>query len=224
MSAARTHLLASVVSGAVSGIVVAVLVSAPKPEPATPTQGAEASTRSESSPERALPRVNRFRLGNLEQRVDGLADALEAKQPPAAGTENPGQSSVQAPDGESDPELGRAAELAWWDETLEAFEEERTDPTWAVRTAETFDSDLEDLSEAEGYTTISTECRSTKCRATIEWPSYEAAVTGYAALLHHDYLTNCARRTLLPEPSKERLGEPYQMTVVFDCGETVDNG
>lgn len=224
MIRARGPLLVSALGGATSGIVVALVASTLASKPDTSNQVAEPTTDSDFSAVRALPRDNRSRLGDLERRVDGLADVLEARHSVANGGDDGDDDTDRILDADLDAELGKAADLAWWDEALTAFENEETDPSWATRTAETFDHDLEGLSEAAGYTTIGTECRSTKCRSVVEWPSYVEATAKFGDLLHHDYRTNCARQTLLPEPSEEELGEPYRMTVVFDCSNNVDNG
>jgi hypothetical protein len=161
-------------------------------------------------------------LGDLEQRVNGLVAALEASPPLEKSVRERNEEAEQVAASDLDPELGKAADLAWWNRVLASFENEEIDRSWATRTAASLSDDLDLLSEAQGYTPIATECRSTKCRAVVEWPGYSEATAGFGALLHHDFRTDCARQTLLPEPSGDELEEPYEMTMVFDCRETVD--
>jgi hypothetical protein len=73
------------------------------------------------------------------------------------------------------------------------------------------------LGEDAGFSLVQTACRSTQCAAVLAWSSYDEAVQGYAALLHHPYQANCARHTLLPAPDTAEADQPYSMTIIFDC-------
>jgi hypothetical protein len=153
-------------------------------------------------------------LQHLAQRLQQLESARNAPN----GAEEDSQPQAQTHT-ELSPEAGRAAALAWWEETRERFEREAVDTPWAAATTQLFAADIAGLGEDSGFALVHTECRSTQCMAVMEWSSYGEAVQGYATLLHHPYQANCVRHTLLPAPDTTEVAQPYHMTIVFDCSE-----
>lgn len=117
------------------------------------------------------------------------------------------------------PEEARATALNWWEETKMAFEQEQVDREWAGATSQLFESDIAQLAEESRFSLVYTECRTMRCSAVVQWPSYAEASVGFDKLLHHAYEANCTRQTLLPEPSEEEADQPYETTVIYDCSE-----
>jgi len=119
-------------------------------------------------------------------------------------------------------EAAKSAELAWWDTIKTQFEQEEYDSNWAPTAENNFQQDLSDMANDSNFTLVDTDCRSKSCSVTVEFPTYSKATENFSNLLHHDYKTNCARQTLLPEPDRS-LGEaPYQATFIFDCSDNND--
>jgi hypothetical protein len=176
--------------------------------PATPATQPLPRSQTRAPVSQAQLRQHQAELQHLEQRLQQLENTRNAPQ----GAAEEAQTGA-----ELTPEEGRAAELAWWEETQRRFEREAVDTPWATATTSLFAEDLGGLVENAGFTLVHTECRSTQCAAVLEWSSYGDAVQGFATLLHHSYQANCARGTLLPPPQPEEVEQPYHMTIIFDC-------
>lgn len=76
-------------------------------------------------------------------------------------------------------------------------------------------ADLGEIAQTSSFELVQTECRTTSCLATMQWPTYGKAQAEWRKLLHHGYQANCSREITLPEPSDETA--PYQATLVLDC-------
>ena len=142
-------------------------------------------------------------LQHLAQRLQRLESIRNVSQDAVED----GQAAIQTRAAFT-PEEGRAAELAWWEETQRRFEREAVDTPWAAATTPLFAANIAGLGEASGFAPVHTACRASQCVAVLEWPSYGEAVQGYAALLHHPYQANCARHTLLPTPTAQKSSNP----------------
>lgn len=151
---------------------------------------------------------NRNELEWLKRRVAELSSAR-----PAEAVDEPLQGAGDA----LSPEQAKAAALDWWEDTKAAFAEEPVDRAWAMETGDLFMSDIDGLAADHDFVPVKTECRSTRCSATVEWPTYGEAVKTFTELLHHSYQANCVRHTLLPDPEPGDFDVPYQATVIFDC-------
>lgn len=119
------------------------------------------------------------------------------------------------------PEEIKAGELAWWDNVNQQFESEEYDSHWAPNATNNFQQDLNGLANEVEFTLVDTDCRSVRCAVTVEFPSYAQATEHFSSFLHHQYKTNCARQTLLPEPDRELGAAPYRATFIFDCSDKV---
>lgn len=158
---------------------------------------------------------NQNQLHYLEQRVDQLAVAIRSEED---SNETAAELEAQTVEmGELTPEKAQALELEWWENTRAAFEQEAVDPEWAYTTQQLFEADVAQLAEKDDFFVVETECRTTQCAVTLQWPSYDKAALGFTHLLHHTYEANCERYTLLPEPNEEDAGMPYEMTLIFNC-------
>jgi hypothetical protein len=106
-------------------------------------------------------------------------------------------------------------DLALWSSKLAEHAAQAIDESWSPEASRKLQVDLTRLAEGQGFSLIRIDCRTTSCSAALSWPSYEAAVDGFAALLHAGYEVSCARRITLPEPDDP--DQPYDGTILFDC-------
>jgi hypothetical protein len=97
------------------------------------------------------------------------------------------------------------------------FEIESTDTAWAHTASRDLQQGLQRLGDEHGYTTKSVDCRTTLCRALLEWPTYADAQRSWKAVLHESYEPNCATEVYVPPPNT--ADGPYEATVIFDCTE-----
>ena len=227
--------LAAIVSGLTSGTAatfVAMYFMATPPteepvkvefntEPAPSVHPADVSSAIIAESNRDQLQSTKSQLEKLKQRVDYLASMGNSVDTVDGGVEFSDELSLELEEPFS-PEEDRANVLAWWEETKATFHQEPIDPSWATETSEMFTVDIDELAVKSNFTAIETECRSTRCSATIEWPTYNDAMQEFTELLHHSYQANCARHTILPEPGESDLDTPYQATVIFDCAEWRD--
>lgn len=114
-----------------------------------------------------------------------------------------------------DMEAQRELELSLWSAKLAEHEAQAVDEGWSSQASRSFQAELTRLGEERGFLLVRTECKTTSCAATLRWPSFDAAVDGFAALLHAGYELGCARRTTLPEPDDPE--QPYDSTLLFEC-------
>jgi hypothetical protein len=238
MKAPSAFVLVSLVSGLVSGLVVAMTllylpqhllaVDSPgrsRPTADTPATGSGAvPTADTSAPQPMLSASTPTPVPQAPLRqYQAQLPPLERRRHPRERPHNTPRDATEDGQAQAQPivELtlkeGRAADLAWWKETQERFEREEADPQWAAATTPLFVADMADLGEVAGFSLVQTTCRSTQCAAVLKWSSYGEATQGYAALLHHPYQANCARHTLLPAPDATEAEHPYFMTIIFDC-------
>jgi hypothetical protein len=108
-----------------------------------------------------------------------------------------------------------AQALALWSSKLAEHAAEAIDEPWSSIASRKLHVDLEQLADERGFSLTRTDCRTTSCSATLRWPSYQAAIDGFSALLHAGYQVSCARRITLPEPDDP--DQPYDATILFDC-------
>lgn len=166
------------------------------------------------------------RVAELEQRLDAMAASLSRsasalEERPFDNTEPSGE---EAGADEFNIEQARAYELESWEERKQQFEREPVDRNWALATRDTFLTDMVSIAQENGLTVMDADCRTTQCKAVIEWPSYDDAAAGFNQLLHYDYQVNCGKETLLPEPPEWEAGLPYQVTMLFDCSDSRGRG
>jgi hypothetical protein len=173
------------------------LVAPALEKPRTITGG----VRSSGSEERTPTARRKF---SLEPRADVEEDGVEK------------QSS-----GPRDPEASRARRQAELDELLRSHDREPIDPRWQQEFTEAVNSNLDDLSQALGFSTVDVDCRSKTCVATLGWPTFGDALHGWEDVLVGSHRVPCARQTMLPEvpdPAKQ-----YAHKVIFTrCADRID--
>jgi hypothetical protein len=132
-----------------------------------------------------------------------------------AGLGGPSEPMPDEPPSPLEAALIEAQSLALWSSQLAAHAAEAIDEPWSSEASRKLRIDLVQLGEEHGFSLLRTDCKTTSCAAALRWPSYHAAVEGFAALLHAGYEVDCARRITLPEPNDP--DQPYDGTILFDC-------
>jgi hypothetical protein len=133
--------------------------------------------------------------------------------------EETGEAHVEHPN--PDAELTQFRAEALRNELNRAFEEEQADHQWATDAARVFHSDLQALEAVGQYTVEMVECRTSKCRAKVRWPTYDKAHANCIKLLYQSFSNNCAIHVAVPEPSDRAAA--YSGEVHFDCSELRDS-
>jgi hypothetical protein len=95
------------------------------------------------------------------------------------------------------------------------YEAEFRDAVWANTTSSMLSQDLTRLAEQTGFTAGDVDCRTTRCRVRVEWPSYDEARKKAASLATANYGVNCSKHVFYPPPDDPSV--PYSMTLDFDC-------
>lgn len=115
------------------------------------------------------------------------------------------------------PDEQDAFALESWHQRLEQHAREPIDRTWAGAAEASFSNDLASFGREAGFDVTKVECATNTCTARIAWTDFSAAQNAHGAILHYHFAKNCAR-SLAMEPA-DRPGDPYEMTVLFDCSE-----
>jgi hypothetical protein len=134
---------------------------------------------------------------------------------PAASASSELVSNPSAP-----PEGATEREIVHRDqaEFLTAHAAEARDSSWASGAELTISSTLLKLGERFGFRTGRVECRTTKCKADIEFPSQSKAIAQFSSLLHEVYEPNCTVSILLPDGAPP--DSPVAAPLRFDCEES----
>jgi hypothetical protein len=151
---------------------------------------------------RVIGREGLDRLAELERRVKELQSekARSEDGPAMAGDAEATRKRVDE----------RFAELD------RLHEQDAPDPTWSMKASEQFAGDLAKLGEKLGFSIGPTECKTTTCRAAIQYESYSAARTTMAQLVEHSYNgLNCEQGMRLAEP--EHPDSAYTAHLYLDC-------
>ena len=176
-----------------------VVTSVPASEPAGPSEAVPAA---KARPERTAAAATR-----AAPRPSAAPEVTQPDEVPDA----------EAGADELDIAMARQQELEAWSNLQVEYEREPVDRQWSVDAGEKFLTDMLAIAEENGLDVVDADCRTTRCKAVVQWPSFDQAVAGFTTLLHHQYQVTCARETLLPEPAEQEAGLPYQVTVLFDC-------
>ena len=215
-----------VISGVLSGLVVAVYFSlnSPNEDPHENTSvvlPAETKTLITTDQEtQNLARSNESKILDVQSQLDELK--RQASTNKSAQQANPPESpqDESAIYDEQTPEEAMTDEYAWWDNLKIQVELENYDSTWAPTAESNFQHDFVSLATEGEFTLVNTDCRTTRCAVTVEFPSYTVATENFSKLLHHQYQTNCARHTMLPKPDRAQGESSYQATFIFECNDS----
>ena len=148
----------------------------------------------------------------LRSRVAQLeAHAAASAAPSATSAE-----SSPAREPNPDPEVHRAELRAERDASEKAHSEEARDPAWSARQDSVMTEALKPRQTTGGFSMLRVDCRTTLCRAELEWPSFESAQKKYSEALALP-VPGCTSQILLDPPANPDL--PYRAAAMYDCTE-----
>ena len=201
----------SVFGGAVAGVIATTLVQA-----ASAQQAPVAASRAESSdPDREVEaeadalRGLRRNQRALHQRLR----ALEEEEPAATGSLEP-DPEAPSPEATMTREEATAVAREKYATWREVHAAEARDEAWARSAESRLEAALvEARGAAQSPEIIAVDCRTTRCKATLEWPSRGEAVETFQQALA--VKMGCESAILLDQPVVE--GEPYRAFAHYDC-------
>jgi len=209
------RMMATIVLGSVAGIGGGIVGNywlkndQPQPSVLQAPLPARQTSSHERAPSNAGTGAAERRLATVEQRLmsmDRARSRVPESAPPSA------TASVDSP---QDYAQLRDEAMNQWSARLQQHASEPIDATWSRSAGSSFTDDLQQIAAAQRFQVINTECRSTSCSATVQWPDYGTAVSSYTALLYQQTQIGCAREIVLPEPTNRET--PYQASVLYDC-------
>ena len=202
----KVPLVASVLSlGAGAALVLAFGAAKPKAAARTVTDDTARESGTQA-PERRAPMS--LPVAALEARIAALETQVQPPEPAADAEPEP---FPERPTDEEESRQTRAVR----DEQQRAFDAEGYDPAWSTTARSEFSQDLEALAQDKNYRVLNVDCKTTLCKATVEWPSYGEVTNTASDLLYADYRNNCTKMVFAPTPTNR--ADPYQGTVMYDC-------
>jgi hypothetical protein len=197
-------------AGAAAGVIAALVASARSDKPATGATHAQV-TEVQRAETPSAPRTPAAAAAPDLSRLMERLDALERRtgDAPDPGQER-GASSRQALEAEE------RAYLAQIRARLRAHEAEQADPGWASETSTALTGAMEAFaaSRKHGSKLHAIDCRSTSCVATMEFPSYSAAMTHFTGYVTSPFGMQCHQTAELPEQPEDATA-PYTFKVLF---------
>jgi hypothetical protein len=159
--------------------------ASPAAEEARPTKGsAPASTRT------VIVQSDTDRFRAIEKRIDGLDRPEERTAGPA---------------GPRDPEEGRRLLAEKTAELHRTYEQETQDPAWSAQAAQALSKGLDELADTLGFSLRAADCKSTRCRAVVEWRDSEAAERNLSQLAERSFPgLNCEQTVLRTNSTDSR--------------------
>jgi|GEM_PF-4281341 len=102
----------------------------------------------------------------------------------------------------------------------EQFEEELVDFTWAPKAEVNLEVGLDELQQELSFELVDSQCRTTRCNATVVFENY-ALAEQYGNQLAEVSIPglNCAQSISLPQPGDTSAG--YQANLLLDCSQQV---
>jgi len=94
------------------------------------------------------------------------------------------------------------------------FAAELVDGRWAIDAINKFQADLTSFEGAK-FKLANIDCRSTTCRALLNFESYASAQAQSRQLAERAYSYNCAKEIVMPQTAD--VDVPYQATLYLDC-------
>jgi hypothetical protein len=143
------------------------------------------------------------RLRAIEERIDGLSKAEARAAEPAAPR---------------DPEEGRRLLAEKTSELNRLHEQERPDPTWSLHAEQALSKGLDNLGGALGFSVKNAECKTTRCRAVVQWPDRDAAERSASQLAERSFPElNCEQTVLRSDPTDARVSG--MVTLYLNCSQ-----
>jgi len=205
-SARLAGFVGAVIAGALSGVVVTIVLRDPQRSPIEPQAHAAPEAASKRLPS-SDPRVQKLAREQqlLAQRLAQLEDAGTDDR---AGSREPNAEPLP------DPVAERAAVIERHRQWRETHAAEAKDPAWAAAKNEKAAAELGQAAERNGFKFVGVDCRTTWCRAEFEWPSYADASRTYSAVLHSE-MSGCQSGIYLEPPPDPTV--PYRAPAMYDC-------
>jgi hypothetical protein len=151
-----------------------------------------------------------FAQRELMDRVVALEHRGISEQPEPAPTPEMPPSVATQVDPAAVQESTRVRHERW----RSAHAEEPRDAAWSRAKSTVFNDRLGDRARASGFTVLEVDCRTTWCRADLEWPSYPAALNTYSQALHV-LVDGCESAVLLERPSDPT--QRYRSSAFYNC-------
>lgn len=143
------------------------------------------------------------------QRMEALERELDELRKEKEGDDDPAPPDM-------DPEKSRRLAEERFAELDRRHAKDPPDPSWSPKATQDLESGLIALGEELGFAVQSAECKTTSCRATVEWGDYaKADDTGFELAQRAMPGLNCVQAIRLPEPNDPEL--PYTANLYLDC-------
>jgi hypothetical protein len=143
------------------------------------------------------------RLRAVEERVDGL-DKAEARPRGPAGPRDPAE--VRRLVAERTAELNRI------------YQQEAPDPAWSVQAEQALSKGLAELGETLGFSLKDADCRTTRCRAVVEWRDGAGAERNVPQLAERAFPGLECEQTVLRTDSTDSRGAATA-TLYLNCSD-----
>jgi len=190
------------------GVVLAVAFGGGKSK-ASPRAKADSAEQAEQPRSQAVAAAAPVAVAVLEARLAALETQVRAPAP-----SEPAREPDPLPERPTAEEESRQT-VATRDAQQQAFDAEGYDPAWSNEARSAFNQDLTTLAQDKNYRVLNVDCKTTLCKATVEWPSYGEVRNTVSDLLYADYHNNCTKMVFAPVPDNQ--ANPYQGTVMYDC-------
>lgn len=202
--------IALVLAGGLTGAIVTIGVGRVRATgvPAAPTSSVRL-TEVSTDPGDRLEKLS-FAQRELTDRVVALEHRGILEQPDLVPTPEKPPSVATQVDPAAVQESTRIRHERW----RSAHAEEPRDAAWARAKATVFSDLLGERGRAGGFTVLEVDCRTTWCRADLEWPSYPAAVNTYSQALHV-LVDGCESAVFLEPPSDPT--QRYRSSALYNC-------
>lgn len=183
--------------------------------------------QTESSTSSKTERLN-ARLASAEQRINWLQEQLEQSkqplgaQPPANAVNSTPQnqpSKGNEPNDINQDDLLEIANREFADnkiKEIEAFESEAIDFNWSLTAESNLENALHEKANLTGFQILSSECKTTRCKAVVEFSNYDSAIQNGTQLAEAVIPNlNCMQSIYMPEPSD--VSAKYQAELMLNC-------
>jgi len=98
---------------------------------------------------------------------------------------------------------------------LESHRAQNVDDPWASDTGRLLSADFNTLAAKTGTTSVTVDCRTTICVATLAWTDFDHASNGWQHALNYFFRANCRKKIQLPPPADKSAS--YSAPMIFEC-------
>jgi hypothetical protein len=207
MTDPKRSLIGSVAAGIIAALVTLTVFEGLRPAPkhqthTTPTTEAEPKTVTREATPVQVVRSDLEPMHALQAEVARLKREVEEQRP--------------TPTPPPDPEAEEKRVEAYFAELERRHLGDPIDPSWAPSATAALESGLLKLSQRYGFFLRSTECKTTYCRASLDWKDYASAQGAGAVLAETTFAgLNCTQSVRLKGPEDPRA--VYATDLYLDC-------